>query len=66
MKPKIKDKTKKIVVDEYIRMVKESIEGIKKQNPKMTKDMKKYVEKLEEGIQLECIGVKLGYLKKDD
>ena len=63
MKLIIKDNSKKIVVEEYQRMVKDSIETIKRNNHFISKSLKWYIKGLEENIKMAPF--KLGYLENN-
>lgn len=63
MKSIIKDKSRKIVVEEYQKMVKDSIERIKRNNHFISKSLEHYIQGLEENIK--NAPFKLGYLKNN-
>jgi hypothetical protein len=48
---KIKDKTKKAIVEEYQRGIREAIENIKGRDGKMSASTKQYILTLEENIK---------------
>ena len=63
MKPIIKNISKKIVVEEYQKMVRDSIESIKKNNHTISKSLEWYIKGLEENIKRAPL--KLAYLENN-
>lgn len=60
MKEKVKDKTKKLLVEVYQQGIREAINELKSRDEKMSQERKRYIEVLEQNIKI--APYLLGYL----